>query len=43
MAYEVGFPLSMVAWSSHRLSRGGGRATRSLEGKEVWAGITGLN
>jgi len=38
MASEVGFPFSMVAWSSPRVSLGGGRATRSLEGKEVWAG-----
>lgn len=28
----------MVAWSSPRVSLGGGRATGSLEGKEVWAG-----
>lgn len=34
----VRFPFSMVAWSSPRLSLGGGRATRSLEGKEVWTG-----
>lgn len=28
----------MVAWSSPRVSLGGGRATGSLEGKSVWAG-----
>ena len=38
MVKWLGFPFSMVAWSSPRVSLGGGRATRSLERKEVWAG-----